>query len=265
MSNQRCGVALSHPHELACMEIWGGNRKTVARVELPGLAGWVYCKPFGDDGGGGDLHYLSVCDKGILSRVAVADVAGHGHAVSAMAGRLHNLMRESISTWDQTEFMQKLNQHLRRERVDLEYATVSVLGYYRPEGCLAITNAGHPPPLWYHAADNSWSWLEETAASERSELYSLPIGLIPGTDYRQTLVALGPRDLLVLYTDGITEAENGAGDQVGRELLRNWAECAPRDSPEAVGEALLDQLARFRNGNPADDETLIVLQHIGER
>lgn len=263
MSNLGCGVALSQPHELACMEIWGGNKKTIARVELPGLAGWVYCRPFQEAGRGGDLYYLSVCDRGILSRIALADVAGHGEAVSGIARKLHELMRESINTWDQTNFMQNLNQHLHQKREDLEYATVSVLGFYRPEGCLAITNAGHHPAAWYHAAEHHWSWIEEAATSECGGIYGLPIGLIPGTNYCQTRVTLGPGDLLVLYTDGIPEAENGVGEQLGRERLLDWLRAAPRDEPEAVGRALLDQLARFRNENPSDDETLIVLQHTG--
>ena len=152
MSNQRCGVATIQPHALACMEIWGGNQKTATRVELPGLAGWVYCRPLDEDSGGGDLHYLSVCDQGALSRVVVADVAGHGQAVNPLAGQLHNLMRQYINIWDQSNFMRSLNQHFRQGMQELEYATAAVLGYNRPEGCLVFTNAGHPPPLWYHAA-----------------------------------------------------------------------------------------------------------------
>ena len=263
MSNQRCGVTLSQPHELACMEIWGGSQKTAVRVELPGLAGWVYCRPFEEASGGGDLHYLSVCDQGVLSRVAIADVAGHGQAVNPLAGELHNLMREYINTWDQSNFMRSLNQHFRQGIRESEYATAAVLGYHQPKGCLVFTNAGHPPPLWYHAAENSWGWLEDTAGEDPAEISGLPIGLIPGTDYPQARVTLGRGDLLVLYTDGITEAENGVGEQLGRERLLDWLRGTPRGEPEAVGEALLDQLARFRNDNPSDDETLIVLQHTG--
>ena len=86
------------------------------------------------------------------------------------------------------------------------------------------------------------------------------MGLIPGTDYRQTVVSLKPGDLLVLYTDGITEAENGAGQDLGRDQLLEWARQAPADSAKAVGEALLQRLQSFRDGGRNDDETLLVLQ-----
>jgi sigma-B regulation protein RsbU (phosphoserine phosphatase) len=84
--------------------------------------------------------------------------------------------------------------------------------------------------------------------------------LIPGTDYRQTVVTLEPGDLLVLYTDGITEAENEAGQDLGRDRLLEWARQAPANSPQAMGEALLQGLHSFRGGGRNDDETLLVLQ-----
>jgi len=59
---------------LACFELWGGNSREVHPIELPGLRGWVSCTPFGDAAKGGDVHYISVCSKGQMSRIALADV-----------------------------------------------------------------------------------------------------------------------------------------------------------------------------------------------
>ena len=264
MENEGCVITSSNPHALACMEIWGGNRKVAAGVELPGLSGWVYCRPVDESKGGGDLHYLSVCDKGVLSRVLLADVRGHGPAVSSLAGKLHGLMRQYINTWNQAELMRELNDHFQGGLPELEYATAVVLGYYRPDSMLTFTNAGHPPPLRYHAADNSWNWLEESAAGDHTKASDLPVGLIPGTDYSQMMVRLAPSDLLVLYTDGITEAENGFGEQLGQERLRDWAQHSPVDSPAALGAALLSRLDCFRDGMRSDDETLVVLQRLPE-
>src|SRR2546427_369404 len=75
---------------LACFELWGGNRSADHPVELPGVAGWIYSKPLGPGAGGGDVHYFSVCSKGMVSRVALADVAGPGSGANARAeGLLH--------------------------------------------------------------------------------------------------------------------------------------------------------------------------------
>jgi hypothetical protein len=84
--------------------------------------------------------------------------------------------------------------------------------------------------------------------------------LIPGSDYRQSVVTLKPADLLVLYTDGITDAENGSGQDLGRAQLLEWARQAPVDSPRALGEDLVQRLELFRSGFRKDDETLLVLQ-----
>lgn len=50
------------PHALVCDEIWGGNRKVVRTLKLPGLTAWVASVPMDEGEGGGDLHYISVCD-----------------------------------------------------------------------------------------------------------------------------------------------------------------------------------------------------------
>ena len=125
-------------------------------------------------------------------------------------------------------------------------------------GRLAFSNAGHLPPLWYHAAQRAWGWLEE--GTEAKKVSGLPVGLIPGTEYSQTVVTLDPSDLLVLYTDGITEAGNETGQELGREQLLEWARQAPVDSPRALGEELLQRLESFRGKVRNDDETLLVLQ-----
>jgi hypothetical protein len=66
----------------------------------------------------------------------------------------------------------------------------------------------------------------------------------------------------VLYTDGITEAENGTKQELGREQLLDWARRGPVDSAKTLGEDLLQRLESFRGGLRSDDETLLVLQRI---
>jgi len=61
------------------------------------------------------------------------------------------------------------------------------------------------------------AWVEEGDDPQPKKVAGLPVGLIPGTDYSQTVVTLKPSDPLVLYTDGITEAENGTKQELGRE------------------------------------------------
>ena len=248
---------LEEPHALVCTEVWGGNRRVIRTIKLPSLAAWVASLPIQEGEGGGDLHYMSVCDFDLISRVALADVSGHGSDVNAVTQTLRNLMRKNINAWDQSDFMRGLNDTFRQGGND-KYATAIVLSFHRVTGRLAFSNAGHLPPLWYHAAQGMWGWLEEGMEAKKAS--GFPVGLIPGTDYSQTVVTLKPSDLLVLYTDGITEAQNETGQELGRRQLLDWARQAPVDSPRMLGDYLLRRLESFRGTLRNDDETLLVLR-----
>ena len=156
--------------------------------------------------------------------------------------------------------MKELNDSFKEGAGVLEYATAFVLGHYSKTGELVFTNAGHLPPLWYHAAQNEWSFmLESTPYSKK--IADLPIGLIAGTGYSQTAVQLAPDDLVILYTDGITESTNAAGEELDREGLLELAQGVPVSSAMEAGEALLARVEAFRGpGVASDDETLIVMQ-----
>jgi sigma-B regulation protein RsbU (phosphoserine phosphatase) len=245
------------PHALVCTEVWGGNRKIIRTVQMPSLLAWVASAPMHEGAGGGDLHYMSVCDVDLISRIALADVSGHGRDVDRVTQNLRKLMQKNINAWDQTDFMRGLNDAFG-EGEDRKYATAIILSFHRVLGRLAFSNAGHLPPLWYHAAQKVWGWLEE--GKEARKISGLPVGLIPGTEYSQTVVALKPGDFLVLYTDGITEAGNETGQELGRDGFLAWAREAPIDSPSALGKNLLHRLESFRGNSKNDDETLLVLQ-----
>ncbi|MHC5029101.1 MAG: hypothetical protein ACYTGR_20310, partial [Planctomycetota bacterium] len=85
---------------LVCGEIHGGNRTVETSVDLPGMRGVIYSRPC-DGGRGGDVHYLSVCGSGLLSRMCVADVAGHGEAVANVSAEMHQQLRRLMSWPDQ--------------------------------------------------------------------------------------------------------------------------------------------------------------------
>ncbi len=251
------------PHVLSCAEVWGGNGKTTKTVELPGLECWISSLPLDDREGGGDVHYFSVCDVDLLSRVALADVSGHGREISSFAESLHSLLRGNVNVWDQSDLMRDLNLQFGLTEGG-KYATAIILSYHRLKGKLLFTNAGHLPPLWYHHTKNEWGWLEESDIGAGSRLSDLPVGLISGTTYHQTVLTLDPGDTIVLYTDGIVEAENAKGQDLGRERLLEWARSAPVKSAAEVGGALSERLNQFRGGFRTDDETLLVIRRQGE-
>lgn len=255
----------AHPvsaHRIMCSEIWGANGNVAHSVDLPGLQGWVYSAPIELGQNGGDIHYLSACDQGVLCRVALADVSGHGRAVSEVAQRLLGLMRRYINRGEQREFLHELSASLRRmQGVHDIFATALAIGFDSETGQLVFTNAGHPPPLWYHADTTRWEWLRQTEPASSGIAGGLPLGLdFFGSIYTDTVVELGVGDLLICYTDGLSEASDPAGRQLGDGLLA-LVEELPVQTPMAAGATLLGLVDAFRQGEPMrDDETLVVLR-----
>lgn len=247
---------------LACFELWGGNRKAEFPVELPGLAGWISTCPLDPDAGGGDVHYLSVCRQGSVSRIALADVAGHGPSANSLAESLREKLRAHTDNWDQSVLMRELSDAFHDGQTRGRFATATVLGFYVETSELLFTNAGHPPALWYRAQEDAWDCLQD-GTQHAQAIQDLPLGIIHGTNYSQTAVRLGPNDLVVLYTDGVTEARNNAGEELGLNGLLDLARRAPHEIPMKFGQALLAMIQDFRAGAPRrDDETVVVLQRL---
>jgi serine phosphatase RsbU (regulator of sigma subunit) len=220
----------------------------------------VYSAPLELGHDGGDIHYLSACDAGIISRVVLADVSGHGRAVAAAAERTLQLVRQHVNRLDQPTLLKELSASLWSAQTTgaVTYATAVVLGLDSSADRLVVTNAGHPSPLWYRAATRRW----EPIAAPISEVQTgLPVGLGLDGDYEDASVTFEPGDLLICYTDGLSDSTNDRGLNLGAEGLLELARSLTVESPMAAGASLLALVDAFRRGAPAaDDETLIVLQ-----
>jgi phosphoserine phosphatase RsbU/P len=253
----------SMPRRLECADTWAGNERAASLVQLPGLVAWVHSVPAGPDDAGGDVHYLSVCPSCIVSRIALADVSGHGLAVRALGEALRELMQRYLRALEQVGLMRDLNQAVQQSLDDVHYATMVAVGWHGRRGLLVATNAGHPPPLWYRAGRHEWSWLETQRASERGRPAGLPLGLFPDITYARTVIKPQVGDLVVLYTDGVSEAINPSGTELGRDGLINMAGALEPSSAEAFGTSLASALSSFRGDvDSTDDETIIVLQAV---
>ena len=141
------GAAVSDAHTLQCMEVWGGNRAVDNGVVMMGVDAWVFCRPYGTDEAGGDVHYVSSCASGRIVRLIVADVAGHGADVAELATRLRGLMKSHANYADQREVVGVINREFARLADIGKFATAVAATYWTPTDELVMTNAGHPPPL----------------------------------------------------------------------------------------------------------------------
>jgi len=119
-------------HAMQCMEIWGGNRAIDNVVSMPGIDAWVFSRPHKGATGGGDIHYLSSCATGLISRLLVADVSGHGAGVDGLAVKLRRLMARHVNHIDQTKFVRALNREFGDLADDGGFATALVATYWAP-------------------------------------------------------------------------------------------------------------------------------------
>ena len=256
---------MSISRSLKCAETWAGNQGTSSTVDLPGLRVWVHSTPFGPGDAGGDVHYVSVCPSCIVSRIALADVSGHGRAVVSLSETLRELMQRYLTEIDQAGLMRDLNDAVRLELDGVHYATMVAVGFHDRRGLMVMTNAGHPPALWYRAHADEWGWFEPQGAHARPGVRGTPLGLLAGASYDRMIVKPDPGDLIVLYSDGVSEATNPAGTELGRDHLMTLARGLARAPVEEFGRQLVTAVTEFRAGTvPEDDETIIVVQRLSD-
>lgn len=243
---------------LACSEVWGGNRPIATPVELPGLRGVLYSRPC-QGGRGGDVHYLSVCGSGVLSRACLADVVGHGETVAAVSSEMHAHLRRAMNQPDQRRVLAQLNRRLEKLGI-LAMTTAAAITYYTPGRILSVSYAGHPPGWYYSVKTGTWTRLLPEARP-RDGFVDAPLAIDPSATYtrRKFRAALGDR--IVLVTDGVLEAPSPDGDLFGEARLeRVLVEHGGGTCDElrsAILAALADHMKTHEMGH--DDVTLLVV------
>ena len=244
------------------MEVWSGNQRVENTITVPGLDAWIYSEPHKGDEAGGDIHYVSMCGAGKISRFAIADVSGHGAIVGEIAARLRKLMRKHINKLDQSRFARALNEEFGALAEEGHFATALLTTYFAPTDHLVICNAGHPRPLWYRNETDTWELVDRHSPQRAQRVGNLPLGVIGNTDYTQFAIKLGKGDLILIYTDSLIESFDENGEPLGEQGLLQLARDLPQHDPPKITSALLDAVKAHGGGKPAaDDQTLLVLYH----
>lgn len=145
-----------------------------------------------------------------------------------------------------------LNRVLSENTLEEQYLT-AFCGLLDPAvGDLHYANAGHPYPRWFHAVDGTVEAVSGTAG--------LPLGADYRSSYHHKRLEVAPGDVLVLYTDGLTAAQNGRCEAFGTARLERVLQRTGAEGAEAVCDALVAELADFLGETPLhDDVTLLVL------
>ncbi len=251
---------------MQCMEVWGGSQLTSRSVEFGGLDAWVYSKPFGKAHAGGDVYYASSCATGRITRLLLADVAGHGQTVAATAADLRTLMRRFVNRLDQTEFVRLLNQQFAVLPRTGAFATAIVTTFFEPSRRLTVCNAGHPRPLLYRVAQRQWDFLGGQETSSRATPSNIPLGLFDGAEYEQFDIELEPGDCLLSFTDALIESRDADGEMLGENGLLRILRALGDVEPEKLTETLLGEIeTRYPENLSEDDVTVLVVRANGRQ
>jgi serine phosphatase RsbU (regulator of sigma subunit) len=201
--------------------------------------------------GGDFFDYLSLNDGRF--GFALGDVAGKGPPAALLAATVQShFVAQAPVTNNPGDTMARINAALLRRAVDARFATM-FYGALSDAGVLTYSNAGQEPPLVVGAS--STTWLEAGGPV---------LGLLPGAGYEFGTVTLDPGDLVIVFSDGVSEASNSKGEEFGREgLMQTMRECHGA-KPETVLETLLSAVRGYSEGAAqGDDITAMVLRYRG--
>ena len=199
---------------------------------------------------GGDFFDYLDLDDGCVG-FTLGDVAGKGPSAALLAvAALNNFAALAPVCGNPADLMSRVNGALLRRAVEARFATM-FYAVATPEGALRYCNAGQDPPIVVSRDSDQWL---ETGGSV--------LGLFPDVPYAAGGVMLRPGDLVVLYSDGITEARNVAGEEFGRErLLEVVRDCRGTDA-QTTRDRILAEVRRFSAGAVQyDDITVLVFRY----
>ena len=233
------------PYEIGCAEIWGGVSVKQDEVATPGVRAAIFSSASGSDKGG-DLYYFSVCAYDTLTRIAIADVRGHGLAASQLGEWLYEALQDRMNDSDGAAVLTDLNDIVRKRGFEA-ITTAAIATFHRDKRRLYYSYAGHPA-LMLGKPGHPWQELSLPASEGPA---NLPLGILSNARFVQEEVVVSPGDRLFLYTDGVPECP---------------ASVSARD-PELFGDTkMFEALHRYRAQSIAEAQRGIqdgLLTHAG--
>jgi sigma-B regulation protein RsbU (phosphoserine phosphatase) len=183
--------------------------------------------------------------------ITFGDVSGKGAAAALYGAMVSGLLRSLAHRRRSPAALLKLFNNVLRERiVEAQYVTLMVLVWESALRRFVMANAGAAPPIICRRGELI-----------KPRVEGVPAGLLDDRDYEEVTLEAERGDLLVLYSDGITDQLNTSGEDYGRgHLSRAIRQLCGRD-PETVADQILADLAEFTGDAPMhDDQTLVVLR-----
>jgi len=222
--------------------------------EPPTFPGFdIACRSIAAEEVGGDF-YDFVDFGGEVLGFAIGDAAGHGLSAALLVRDVVTGLRMGIEKELKiTQVFEKLNRVIHRSRLSSRFVSV-FYGELETNGTLVYVNAGHQPPLLFRRGADG-SPVDEVELSVGGTV----IGPLVEARFRRGFVTFGPRDVLVLCTDGILERRNPAGEFFDIERLRATVHAVLAAPARVILDRLFEAALTFGDGRPWEDDATIVV------
>jgi phosphoserine phosphatase RsbU/P len=204
---------------------------------------------------GGDYYDFIQRDDGRLV-IALGDVSGKGTAAALLMSSLHAAIHAQTGSHDTiVETISAVNKYLAENIPPNRFVTLFYAELDPESGALSFLNAGHNPPLIVHAAGT----VEQLASG------GLPLGIRANAEYREGRTHMQLGDVLVIYSDGVTEAASPSGEEFGPTRLYEVVSRNVDASAAGIRDRIESALTKFSQGTPAgDDITLVIVKRQAE-
>jgi len=199
---------------------------------------------------GGDFYdYVDLPSGGF--GFALGDVAGKGPPAALLSAMMQGIFAAQAATSDTpSETIARVNLALYKRGIESRFVTL-MYGTLEPDGRLTYCNAGHNPPL-----------IVGTGGVRRLEVGGPIVGLFEKATFEEETVTLAPGDVLLVFSDGVSEALSSEGEEYGEERILAIAHGHPGAAPNDVLQAMFADVRGFTKGAPqSDDITALVLRY----
>src|SRR6267143_5700914 len=198
---------------------------------------------------GGDYYDFIQRDDGRLV-IALGDVSGKGTAAALLMSSLHAAIHAQAGSHDTlVETISAVNRYLAENIPPNRFVTLFYAELDPDSGAVSFLNAGHNPPLIVHAAGT----VEQLASG------GLPLGIKADADYREGRTTMQMGDVLVIYSDGVTEAASPNGEEFGPTRLYEVVSHNVEASAAGIRDRIESALTKFSQGTQAADDITLVI------
>ncbi len=213
---------------------------------VPGWKLWLFTQPANDVGG--DLVDIIKLADGKYG-VTIADVSGKGLGAALLMAKLQTIIRALTPEHSSLSILfEKLNSAFHKDILPNSFASMVYMQLNENEDNLKIVNAGHLPPFI----------IKDGRVNQLSK-GNLALGLVGDSEFKSEKVELKNGDYFLAFSDGVTEARNKAGKFFGVERLADIVEKISYNSPDDLGQKILQQVKLFIGGAKTHDDLSIVI------